>query len=95
MYAISRARSFSTILKKSNNRCFSVTANPPKEPIVSASSIVDNQVPPPPTAPTPPPETAGVEKKPWNFLKYGLIASLSGGLAAAGYVTYGTTFFYI
>lgn len=93
MYALARARcSFIAILRRSNRRSFCVTANPPKEPpIIAASAIVDNQVPPA-TVPTPPPETGGAEKKPWNFLKYGLVASLTGGLAAAGYATYGMTF---
>lgn len=89
MSTIVRARLLSTILKKNKNRWFSVTANPPKEPIVSSSTILNNQAPPPPTEPPPPPLTDGAEKKPWNFLKYGIIATLTGGLATAGYATYG------
>lgn len=63
---------------------------PPKEPIVATSSILNNEpsasVPPPP----PPPVTPGTvaEKKPWNYLKYALIASVTGGVATAGYATY-------
>ncbi|XP_059662402.1 mitochondrial import inner membrane translocase subunit TIM50-like [Cornus florida] len=90
MSAIVRSRVFSTVLK--NNRRFSsnVTTDPPREPIISSSSTLNNQPPPPHTSPPPPPET-GTEKKPWSFLKYGLIAALTGGVASAGYVTHAYT----
>nr|GMC49814.1 mitochondrial import inner membrane translocase subunit TIM50-like [Ipomoea batatas] len=72
-----------------NNRRFSTnaTADPPKEPIISSSTILSDQ-PPPSDASTPKPPPAGAEKKPWSFLKYSLIAALTGGVATAGYATY-------
>ncbi|KAA8523557.1 hypothetical protein F0562_009980 [Nyssa sinensis] len=90
MSAMVRSRIFSIISK--NNRHFSsnATANPLKEPIISSSSLPENQAPPPPTPPPPHPPT-GTEKKSWNFLKYGLIASLTGAVATAGYASYAYT----
>nr|GLL17646.1 mitochondrial import inner membrane translocase subunit TIM50 [Ipomoea trifida] len=80
-------RLFSVISR--NNRRFSsnATADPPKEPIISSSTILSDQ-PPPSDASTPKPPPAGAEKKPWSFLKYSLIAALTGGVATAGYATY-------
>uniref|UniRef100_M1C0C6 Import inner membrane translocase subunit TIM50 n=1 Tax=Solanum tuberosum TaxID=4113 RepID=M1C0C6_SOLTU len=50
---------------------------------------------PPPPSPLPEPSSAaavaaGAENKSWNFLKYSLVAALTGGAATAGYATYGT-----
>nr|GMC53695.1 mitochondrial import inner membrane translocase subunit TIM50-like [Ipomoea batatas] len=80
-------RLFSVISR--NNRRFSsnATVDPPKEPIISSSTILADQ-PPPSDASTPKPPPAGAEKKPWSFLKYSLIAALTGGVATAGYATY-------
>uniref|UniRef100_A0A5B6YG82 Mitochondrial import inner membrane translocase subunit TIM50 n=1 Tax=Davidia involucrata TaxID=16924 RepID=A0A5B6YG82_DAVIN len=91
MSATVRSRIFSIISK--NNRHFSsnVTANSLKEPIISSSPLLNNQAPPPPTPPPPPAPPTGTEKKPWNFLKYGLIAALTGGVAAAGYASHAYT----
>lgn len=90
MYSIVRARLLSNTLKKARCFCSSVSVNPSKESIASASSLLDGQTLPPPNA-TPPPQSlsSGTEKKPWNFLKYGLVAALTGGFATAGYATYG------
>ncbi|XAR56780.1 hypothetical protein NMG60_11037371 [Bertholletia excelsa] len=90
MSAIARSRILS-IISKANRRFYSeVTANPPREPIIS-SSVVNNQPPPPSTPSPPPPSAAETEKKSWNFLKYSLIAALTGGVATAGYATYAYT----
>ncbi|KAL3364742.1 hypothetical protein AABB24_013495 [Solanum stoloniferum] len=47
---------------------------------------------PPPSPPLPEPSSAaaaaGAENKSWNFLKYSLVAALTGGAATAGYATY-------
>jgi import inner membrane translocase subunit TIM50 len=56
--------------------------NPSKESIVSASSILNGETPSP---------SLTTDKKPWNFLKYGVIATLTGGIATAGYATYAYT----
>ncbi|KAL3821113.1 hypothetical protein ACJIZ3_007018 [Penstemon smallii] len=70
------------------NRRFSstVTTEPPKESIISSSSIIGDQPPPPP--PSGPPPAAVAEKKSWRFLKYGLIAAVTGGVATLGYASY-------
>ncbi|KAL0399130.1 UNVERIFIED_CONTAM: Mitochondrial import inner membrane translocase subunit TIM50 [Sesamum radiatum] len=80
----SRSRLFSIISR--NNRRFSsnVATEPPKETILS-SSILGDQPPPPPSGPPPPSEA---EKSSWSFLKYGVVAALTGGVATAGYATY-------
>ncbi|GFP80468.1 mitochondrial import inner membrane translocase subunit tim50 [Phtheirospermum japonicum] len=83
----SRARLFSIISR--NNRRFSstVSSEPPKEAIIS-SSILGDQPPLPPNGPPPPPPPSEIDKNSWGFLKYGLIAALTGGAATAGYATY-------
>lgn len=92
MSIVTRSRRiFSIVLKSNKNpRLYSsVTANPPKEPIISSSILTDQ---PPSTNPPPPPtESAAAAKgggQPWSFLKYSLIAALTGGVAATGYATY-------
>ncbi|CAK9148858.1 unnamed protein product [Ilex paraguariensis] len=91
MSAIARSRIFS-IISKRKKRPFSssVTTDPPKEPMISSSSFLNNQAPAPPTSPPPPPQpqATAAEKKPWNFLKYSLVAALTGGVATASYATY-------
>ncbi|KAK2979127.1 hypothetical protein RJ640_021761 [Escallonia rubra] len=91
MSALVRSRLLSIVRTSNRRYCSSAAVNPPpKEPIAAAaSSIIGNQ-PPPPSSTVPPPATSGAEKKSWSFLKYGLIAALTGGVATAGYVTYGT-----
>ncbi|XP_059651158.1 mitochondrial import inner membrane translocase subunit TIM50-like [Cornus florida] len=101
MSAIVRSRVFSTILKKNRRFSSNIVKDPAKEPITSASSILNNQPPPPHTPPPPPPPLPpppppaaaeiGTEKKGWSFLKYGLIAALTGGVASTGYATYAYT----
>ncbi|MCE3049994.1 mitochondrial inner membrane protein required for protein import [Datura stramonium] len=81
----SRSRIFS-IISKSNDISSSVTTEPPKEPIISASSLLKDQ--PPPSQNTPPsPESSGAEKNRWSFLKYSVIAAVTGGVATAAYTT--------
>ncbi|KAM7484866.1 hypothetical protein LguiA_000875 [Lonicera macranthoides] len=87
MSAIVRSRLYSIVLKNNRRFSLSLNANPPKEPIVTSSSLLNDQPPPPPDSP-PSPTT---EKKPWGFVKYGLLAALTGGVATAGYVTYAYT----
>ncbi|CAI9773384.1 unnamed protein product [Fraxinus pennsylvanica] len=79
----SESRVFSIISR--NSRRFS--SEPHKERIFSSSTIL-NQPPPPPETPEPPPPEDGAEKKSWSFLKYGLIAALTGGVAASAHATY-------
>ncbi|KAK4439710.1 Mitochondrial import inner membrane translocase subunit TIM50 [Sesamum alatum] len=83
----SRSRLFSIVSR--NNRQFSsnVATEPSKETILS-SSILGDQPPPPPSGPPPLPPASEVEKSSWSFLKYGIIAALTGGVATAGYATY-------
>lgn len=88
----STSRLFS-IISRNNRRFYStVTSEPPKETIIS-SSILGDQPPPPPNGPPPPPPAPGAEKNSWSFLKYGIIAALTGGVATAGYATYGIYLF--
>lgn len=71
----------------------SVTTNPPRESIISSSSsILSGQS----TSSSTPPETAaaattggGGKGQPWSFLKFSLVAAVTGGVATAGYATYG------
>ncbi|CAI9784096.1 unnamed protein product [Fraxinus pennsylvanica] len=81
----SRTRMFSINSININRFSSSVTTGPSKESIISSSRILNDQ---PPSSPTQPPPAARAEKKSWNFLKYGLIAALTGGVATAGYATY-------
>ncbi|KAK4491777.1 hypothetical protein RD792_002552 [Penstemon davidsonii] len=88
MSAITRCRSrlCSIISKKKYRFSSTVSAESPKESIISSSSILGDHPPPPPqSGPTP---AAEGEKNSWSFLKYGLIAALTGGVATAGYTTY-------
>lgn len=94
MSIVTRSRRiFSIVLKSNKSPRFysSVTANGPKEPIISSSILGDqstSSTPPPP----PPPESAAAATKgggqPWSFLKYSLVAAVTGGVATAGYATY-------
>lgn len=83
-------RILSILLKRNKNpRLYStVSANGTKERIVS-SSILGEQL----ASSTPPPEIAAVAGrvggKPLSFLKYTVLAAFTGGVATAGYATYG------
>ncbi|KAL2476009.1 Mitochondrial import inner membrane translocase subunit TIM50 [Abeliophyllum distichum] len=81
----SQSRILSIILRNNTRFSSSVTTGPSKESIISSSTILNDQ---PRSTPTQPPPAAGAEKKSWNFLKYGLIAALTGGAAIAGCATY-------
>lgn len=97
MSIVTRSRRiFSIVLKSNKNPRWysSVTANPPKEPIISSSILSDQAAS---SIPPPPPESAAAAKggggQPWSFLKYSIIAAVTGGVATAGYATYGVCFF--
>ncbi|XP_022716753.1 mitochondrial import inner membrane translocase subunit TIM50 isoform X2 [Durio zibethinus] len=66
----------------------SSSSNPPKETIIPSQSILSDQSspPPPPPAPEAVPQASG--RKAWSFLKYGLIASVTGTVGYAGYLSY-------
>ncbi|KAL3333618.1 hypothetical protein AABB24_033617 [Solanum stoloniferum] len=54
-----------------------------------STALLHDQPPPPPPLPEPSSAgAAGAENKSWNFLKYCLVAALTGGAATAGYATY-------
>ncbi|PWA74495.1 HAD-like domain-containing protein [Artemisia annua] len=95
MATIARSRRiFSLVLKSNKNpRLYStVSANGPKEPIISSSILGDPSSTTPP--PVPPPESAEAGRgggQPWSFLKYTLLAAVTGGVATAGYATYAYT----
>lgn len=97
MSIVTRSRRIFSIVLKSNKNprlYLSVAANGPKEPIVSSSILVDqatsSTLPPPP--PSEGPSVAGAGRQPLSFLKYTLIAAVTGGVATAGYATYGRWF---
>lgn len=75
MYALARSRF--RILR--TNRRF-----------LSTVLLQDQHLPPPPLPEPSSAAAAGAENKSWNFLKYSLVAALTGGAATAGYATYGT-----
>ncbi|KAL8462270.1 hypothetical protein ACS0TY_033352 [Phlomoides rotata] len=82
----SKSRLFSIISR--NNRRFSstVASEPSKETIISSSLLRDQ--PPPANGPPPPPAQPEASKNSWGFLKYGIAAALTGGVATAGYASY-------
>ncbi|KAF5727914.1 mitochondrial import inner membrane translocase subunit TIM50-like isoform X1 [Tripterygium wilfordii] len=81
--------------KKCNNRrflCSGVFSSPPKESISSSQTVLSDS-PPPPLAPEVSPSAASSSKwgKAWTILKTGIITTLTGATAAAGYATYAYT----
>ncbi|KAG9441042.1 hypothetical protein H6P81_016896 [Aristolochia fimbriata] len=60
-----------------------------KEPFVSASSVLNDQLPPPSGGAAPTPEA--VEKKSRGFLKFGIFGVLTGAAATSGYASYAYT----
>lgn len=85
---ITRSR-FSPLLTRHSRRFLSSDAstNSHKESIIASQSLISEQSPPPPPQePVPPAEG----KRSWKFLKYSLVAALTGVVATAGYATYGT-----
>lgn len=67
----------------------SSSSNPSKETIIPSQSILSDQ-PAPPTPPPPAPEasTQVSGRKSWTFLKYGLLATVTGAIGYAGYLSY-------
>lgn len=90
MSAIARSRLLSLITKNNRRRYSDFTSNPHKEPFTSSSSANDYDRPPPPPDSSIPPSDSP-EKKSWSFLKYTLVAALTGGVATAGYASYAYT----
>lgn len=92
----SRPRIFSLISKINNRRLAysSYSHEAHREPIISSSSMLrdpppaDHTPPPHPPPPPPPPEVA--DKKSRGFLKFGLFAAITGGVATAVYASYGS-----
>lgn len=68
-----------------------MTSEPSKETIISSSLLGDQ--PPPESSPPPPPTQPEASKNSWGFLKYGIAAALTGGVATAGYASYGMHLF--
>ncbi|XWS51755.1 hypothetical protein CRYUN_Cryun11dG0010500 [Craigia yunnanensis] len=66
----------------------SSSSNTSKETVIASQSILSDQSPPPP--PPPAPETApqASKRKSWGFLKYGLIAAVTGAIGYAGYLSF-------
>ncbi|XP_058210836.1 mitochondrial import inner membrane translocase subunit TIM50 [Rhododendron vialii] len=91
MSAIARSRLLSLITKNNRRRYSDFTSNPHKEPFTTSSSFANDydRPPPPPDSSIPPPDSP--EKKSWSFLKYTLVAALTGGVATAGYASYAYT----
>ncbi|MCD7466756.1 mitochondrial inner membrane protein required for protein import [Datura stramonium] len=77
MYTIARSRLRISSLISRCNRRFSSTA-----------LLQDQPPPPPPPLPEPSSATAGADNKSWNFLRYSLVAAVTGGASTAGYATY-------
>lgn len=88
MSALSRscARFNSIISSSRNNRRFS-SRSTSRESIIS-SSVLTDQTPQPPSGP---PQVAESPKSSWSFLKFSLLAAVTGGIATSGYATYAYT----
>ncbi|XVE96654.1 hypothetical protein REPUB_Repub02eG0241300 [Reevesia pubescens] len=74
----------------------SSSSNPSKETIIASQSILSDQSPPkdPPPPPPPAPEAApqASGRKGLRFLKYGLIAAVTGAIGYAGYISYNCSY---
>ncbi|KAK8488490.1 hypothetical protein V6N11_045053 [Hibiscus sabdariffa] len=65
----------------------SSSSNPSRETIIASQSILSDQSQvPPPQAPETAPQASG--GKAWSFLKYGLIAGITGTAGYVGYLSY-------
>ncbi|KAH1063099.1 hypothetical protein J1N35_028086 [Gossypium stocksii] len=64
----------------------SSSSDPSKGTIISSQSILSDQSTPPPPAPEAAPQVSG--GKIWSFVKYGLIAGVTGTTGYAGYLSY-------
>ncbi|KAG8492740.1 hypothetical protein CXB51_010481 [Gossypium anomalum] len=64
----------------------SSSSDPSKGTIISSQSILSDQSTPPPPAPEVAPQVSG--GKIWSFVKYGLIAGVTGTTGYAGYLSY-------
>ncbi|XP_074324703.1 mitochondrial import inner membrane translocase subunit TIM50-like [Apium graveolens] len=89
MSTVVRARLSTTILNRGNTRCFSsLYSDSTRETIGVSASISNNRATPPPNVPSRPSGKAGGKRNSWNFLMYGLVTALTGGIGAVGYATY-------
>ncbi|KAK4781562.1 hypothetical protein SAY86_015664 [Trapa natans] len=60
-----------------------------KESIIASQSLISDQAPPLPPPPPPQEPAPPVERKrSWTFLKYSIVAAMTGVSATAGYATY-------
>ncbi|KAG4203799.1 hypothetical protein ERO13_A04G006660v2 [Gossypium hirsutum] len=64
----------------------SSSSDPSKGTIISSQSILSGRSTPPPPAPEVAPQVSG--GKIWSFVKYGLIAGVTGTTGYAGYLSY-------
>ncbi|KAI0497677.1 hypothetical protein KFK09_020910 [Dendrobium nobile] len=81
-------------IPRMNTRPFSsstISADPPREHMISSAAILND---PPPVTPTPPPSsptgTTGSGRT-WGLLKFGAIAAITSAVGTAAYVTYAYT----
>ncbi|KAK4751576.1 hypothetical protein SAY87_005058 [Trapa incisa] len=59
-----------------------------KESIIASQSLISDQAPPPPPPPPQEPAPPVERKRSWTFLKYSIVAAVTGVSATAGYATY-------
>nr|ABF70070.1 hypothetical protein MA4_64C22.28 [Musa acuminata] len=72
--------------QRSERRALSVSAAPPKEPIVSSDALLNDQSSSPPSPPPPPSSTA---RRSWSLLKLGSLAAVTAAVGTTAYATYG------
>ncbi|KAK6947069.1 FCP1 homology domain [Dillenia turbinata] len=83
-----RSRLLSRLSKQKRLFSANTTAEPPKEPLVGASSIIAEHSACTPPPPPPAAESVPGKKKSFGFLKFTLFGALTGVTAAVGYATY-------
>ncbi|KAJ8460026.1 hypothetical protein OPV22_032952 [Ensete ventricosum] len=71
--------------QRSERRALSVSAAPPKEPIVSSDALLNDQSSSPASPPPPPSSTA---RRSWSLLKLGSLAALTAAIGTTAYATY-------
>ncbi|CAL9042930.1 unnamed protein product [Musa banksii] len=74
--------------QRSERRALSVSAAPPKEPIVSSDALLNDQSSSPPSPPPPPSSTA---RRSWSLLKLGSLAAVTAAVGTTAYATYAYT----
>ncbi|XP_057765483.1 mitochondrial import inner membrane translocase subunit TIM50-like isoform X2 [Salvia miltiorrhiza] len=81
----SSSRLFSTISRRNSGLSSNFASESPKPTMISSAILGDQ---PPPSEDLPPLREPEAVKSSWSFLKYGIIAALTGTAATAGYATY-------